>query len=99
VYGTLSIASPAVAPYKYVCKQCNLSNLIVVEEGFYYSPQQVFNQAYLYGKITTTSQVVTMYLEGKWLQTLVRMLEEQFLNLSRGEQVKMLTTFWIKGTF
>jgi hypothetical protein len=103
MYGTLSIASPAVAPYKYVCKQCNLSNLIVVEEGFYcnvcHSPQQVLKQAYLRGKITTTSQAVTMYLEGKWLQTLVRMPEEHFLNLSRGEQVKMLTTFRIKGTF
>jgi hypothetical protein len=40
-----------------------------------------------------------MYLEGKWLQTLVRMPKEQFLNLSRGEQVKMLITFRIKGTF
>jgi hypothetical protein len=35
------------------------------------------------GKITSTSQVVTMYLEGQWLQTLVWMSEEQFLNLSR----------------
>jgi hypothetical protein len=40
-----------------------------------------------------------MYLEGKWLQTLVWMLEEQFLNLSRRKQVKMLTTFQIKDTF
>jgi hypothetical protein len=103
VYGTLSIASLAVAPYKHVCKKCNLSNFIVVEEGFYsnvcHSPQPVLKQAYLRGKITTTSQAVTMYLEGKWLQTLVRMPEEQFLNLSREQQVKMLTTFRIKGTF
>jgi hypothetical protein len=103
VYGTLSVTSPAITPYKYVCRQCNLSNLIIVEEGFYcnvcHSPQQVLKQAYLRGKITTTSQAVTMYLEGKWLQTLVRMLEEQFLNLSRGEQVKVFTTFRIKGTF
>ncbi|KAG0572581.1 hypothetical protein KC19_VG107300 [Ceratodon purpureus] len=40
-----------------------------------------------------------MYLEGQWLQTLVRMTEEQFLKLSRGEQIKMLTAFRIKGTF
>jgi hypothetical protein len=103
VYGTLFIASPVVAPYKYVCKQCNLSNLIVVEEGFYcnvcHSPQQVLKQAYLRGKITTTSQAITMYFEGKWLQTLVRMPEEQFLNLSKGEQMKMLTTVRIKGIF
>jgi hypothetical protein len=59
----------------------------------------VLKQAYLHGKITTTSQAVTMYLEGKWLQTLVWMLEEQFLNLSRRKQVKMLTTFQIKDTF
>ena len=59
----------------------------------------MLKQAYLRGKITTTSQAVTMYLEGKWLEMLVRMPEEQFLNLSRGEQVKMLTTFWIKSTF
>jgi hypothetical protein len=39
-----------------------------------------------------------MYLEGKWLQTLVWMPKEQFLNLSREHQVKMLTTFRIKGT-
>jgi hypothetical protein len=83
----LSITNPVVAPYKHVCEKYNLSNLIVVEEGFYcnvcHSPQPVLKQAYLRGKITTTSQVVTMYLEGKWLQTLVWMPEEQFLNLSR----------------
>ena len=87
VYGTLSIASLAVAPYKHVCKKCNLSNLIVVEEGFYYNvchnPQPVIKQAYVCVKITSTFQVVTMYLEGQWLQTLVRMSKEQFLNLSR----------------
>ena len=40
-----------------------------------------------------------MFLEGQWLETLVRMLEEIFLNLSRQEQIRMLTSFRIKGTF
>jgi hypothetical protein len=71
----MSIASPAVAPYKLVCNKCKLSNLIVVDKGYYcnkcYSPQPVTKQAYLEGKITTETQIVPMSLEGQWLQTLV----------------------------
>ena len=40
-----------------------------------------------------------MSLEGQWLQMLVWMSKEQFLNFSREQQIKMLTTFCIKGTF
>ena len=34
-------------------------------------------------KITTTFEVVTIFLEDQWLETLIRMPEEIFLNLSR----------------
>ena len=74
-----------------------------VEEGFYYNvchcSQTITKRAHLRGKITTTSEVVTIFLEGQWLETLVRMSEEIFLNLSRQEQIRMLTSFRIKGTF
>ena len=59
----------------------------------------VIKRAHLCGKITTTSQVVTIFLEGQWLETLIQMLEKNFLNLSRQEQIRMLTSFCIKGTF
>jgi hypothetical protein len=46
----LLIASPAMAPYKHVCKKCIISNFIVVEKGFYsniyHCPQPIIKQAY-----------------------------------------------------
>ena len=99
----MSIASPAVAPYKNVCTKCKLSNLIKVEEGFYcnvcHCPQIVTKRAHFCGKITTTSQVITIFFEGQWVETLVRMSKEIFLNLSRQEQIRILISFHIKGRF
>lgn len=101
--GLFTIASPTMTSYKHVYHKCNLSNLIVVEKGFYcnfsHRSELFMMKAHLRVKISIITQSVTMYLEGHGLEALERMTEEQFLKLLQGKQIKMLTPFRISKTW
>jgi hypothetical protein len=100
----MTVISPTVAPYKQVCTKCKLSNLILLHGGYYcnvcHTQEVVEKKAHVRAKISTvSSQNVTIYIEGLWLQSLVRMTEEQFLSLARGQQIKILSSIRVNGTF
>lgn len=103
VEGTLAIERPSGAPFKNHCTKCSHSNLIVLEGGFYcnicHGVQDVVRKAHLCAKIANADGEHSITIEGQWLVSLVRMSEDKFLALSRGQQIKMLSTLKIKGTF
>lgn len=103
VEGTLSIQNPAVVPFSHNCTKCKNSNLLVLDDGFYcnicHHVRSVFKKASLSGKIVTFSENVFVTIEGQWLASLVGMSETQFLNLTRGEQILMLSSFRVRGIF
>lgn len=71
VHGTIPIANAVVAPYRRICTKYNLSNFIIVEEGFYcimcHNLQSITRHIYLQAKIiiNISTRVVTMHLEGQ----------------------------------
>lgn len=94
---------PSVAPFKQHCVKCSLSNVIIIDGGFYcnhcHSVREVIKKAHLSAKIVNDEGEILITIEGQWLVSLVRMSEEQFLALSRGQQIKMLSTLKVKGGF
>ena len=86
-----------MVPYKHVCCKCKFSNLIVIEDSFYcsvcHNVQDVTKKAFLQRKIVNSTQEIIITLEGEWLEALVGMVEEQFLNLPQGQQIKKLFAF------
>lgn len=101
----MSIASLVVASYKHIYIDYNLSKLIVIKEDFdcnvCHNPHLSFNmntfEQWLI--LIYLSKVFLMYFQGQSLQTLVRMSKEEFHNLSREQQMKILTSLQIKRTF
>lgn len=94
---------PSVAPFKHHCVKCSLSNVIIIDGGFYcnhcHSVQEVAKKAHLSAKIVNGDGEFSITIEGQWLVALVRMSEAQFLALSRGQQIKMLSTLKVRGGF
>lgn len=99
----MSIERPTVAPFNHVCAKCSRSNLTIIEGGSYcnicHSVQDVVQKVCLCAKIVNGDKECSITIEGQWLVALVRMSEVSFLTLSRGQQIKMLSTLKVKGTF
>ena len=71
VHGTIPIANVVVAPYRHICTKYNLSNFIIVDEGFYcnvcHGLRSIIRHIYLQAKIIIdiSTRVVTMHFEGQ----------------------------------
>jgi hypothetical protein len=76
---------------------------MVIEGGFYCNHcrciQDVVKKAHLCARIVNGDGEYSITIEGQWLVALVRMSEEQFLALSRGNQIKLLSTLKVKGIY
>jgi hypothetical protein len=54
---------------------------------------------FLCGSITTNDELVLLTIEGKWLETIVHMIESKILDLPHLELVQFLISIHIHGNF
>jgi len=100
----LSIASFATPPFQKVCGNRHVANIIIsltsdVHCNVCRSKPKDVNFEFLCATILTIEKHMLLTIEGKWLETIVHMIEFTFLVSLRQKQVQLLISIWICGKF
>jgi hypothetical protein len=93
-----------VPPFQKVCGNCHVANVIISLIGGVYcnayrSKSMVQKLGLLCGSIVTNDEHVLLIIEGKWLATIMHMIEFKFLDLPCPKQVQFLISIHIYGKF
>jgi hypothetical protein len=105
VIGVLTITSPAAPPFRKVCKTCHQVDIISSANKDSYcnvcrAKTTSINSAFVRGTIVTDDNLsVFINIEGRWLEAILHETVVQFLASSRFEQIKLLKSIRIRGTF
>jgi hypothetical protein len=100
----LSIASLVAPPFQKLCGNCHVADVTISPtSGVYYnvfhSKSMVQKLGFLHGFITTNVEPMLLTIEGKWLETIIHMIESEFLDFPRPKQIQLLSSIHIHGKF
>jgi hypothetical protein len=100
----LSIISPIAPPFQKVCGNCHVIDVsISPTNGVYcnvcHSKSMVQKLGFLCGSIATNDEPMLLIIKGKWLATIVHMIESKFLDLPHPKQVQLLISICIYSKF
>jgi hypothetical protein len=105
VIGVLTITSPAAPPFRKVCETCYQVDIISSANKDSYcnvcrAKKTSIKSAFVRGTIVTDENwSVFVNIDGRWLEALIHETTDQFLASSRFEQIKLLKSIRIRGTF
>jgi hypothetical protein len=87
VTGVLSIINPTAPPFQKVCGNCHVADVIISTIGGVYcnaccSKSMAPNLSFPHGSLVTNDEHVLLTIWGKWLETIVHMIESKFLGFA-----------------
>ncbi len=93
VIRVLSIAKHVAFPFRKICVNCHVANIIIFPMGGVHcntchSKSTIEKLGYSRGFITTNDELVLLTIEGKWLETIMHMTKFEFLDLFHSKQVQ-----------
>jgi hypothetical protein len=100
----LSRTSLIVPPFQKVCGNCCVSDVTISPTGgvscnVCRSKSMVKKLGLFCGFITTNDEHVLLIIQGKWLATIVHMIEFKLLDLPCPKQVQLFISICIYGKF
>jgi hypothetical protein len=100
----LFITSLIMLPFQKKCGNCHVTDVTMFPTTCVYcnvccSKSMIQKLGFLCGSITTNDELVLLTIEGKWLETIVHMIESKILDLPHLELVQFLISIHIHGNF
>jgi hypothetical protein len=91
----LSIISLVAPPFQKKCENCHVAHVIIFQMGGVHcnvccSKSTVQNSSFLHGSIATNDEHVFFIIEGKWFETIMRIIKFEFLDLPYPKQVQLV---------
>jgi len=105
VIRVLFITNLATLPFQKMCGNRHVTlNVIIcstcdVHCNVCHSKSKVHKSSFLWGSIATNDGHILLTIKGKWLETVVHMIEIEFLNLAHPKQVQLLISICLCGKF
>ncbi len=101
---SLSIVSLTTLPFLKVCGNCHVANVTIsLTCGVYcnacHSKSNVQKFGFFRGSIATNDEPMLLTIEGKWLETIMHMMETEFLDFPPPKQVQLLISIHTHGNF
>jgi hypothetical protein len=91
-------------PFQKVCGNCHVGNVTISLTGGVYcnvchSKSKVQKLGFFCGTIATNDEPMLLTIKGKWLETIMHMIEIEFLDLPPPKQVQLLISIHTHGNF